>query len=216
MLISAAPNCFNFPLLLITRYRNPSLNSSTDSDVFYVEHSLPERSPIRSNIPASLNSTQLSGAMEPEAITISCVASLEPQIVTIESDSNECTFPYAFGTQHPIVPPNLNDLNLPHKPVNVLATMAVIQPDQEDSPKSPEPSDLSPISTPAMNLSTIEVWETPYTTTDDNTFYSSENEARRVYRDFSLHETFDSKEPRRVPLAESPSYTPPPPPRQKR
>ena len=87
--ISAALNCFNFPLLLITMYRNLSLNSTTDSDVFYVEHSLQESSPIRNNTPAILNSTQLSGAMQPEAITISSVASPEPQIVTIESDSSE-------------------------------------------------------------------------------------------------------------------------------
>ena len=132
------------------------MNSSTDSDVFYVEHSSPEKSPIRNNTPAILNSTQLLGAMEPEAITISTVTSPEPQIVTIESDSNEPTFPYALGTQHPIVPPSLNDLNLPPNPFNVLATMAVIQHDQEDSPQSPEPSDPSPISLPPMNLSTIE------------------------------------------------------------
>ena len=162
-------------------YRNPSLNSSTDSDVFYMEHSSPERSPFRNSTPAILNSTQLSRAMEPEAITVSSVASPEPQIVTIESDSNEPTFPYAFGTQHPIVPLCLNDLNLPPKPFNVLATIAVIQQDQEDSLQSPEPSDPSPISAPPMNLRTIEGWETPHTTTDDNIFYSSENEPRRVY-----------------------------------
>ena len=192
--IAAALKRFNLPLFLITMYRNLNLNSSTDSDVFYVEHSTPEPSPIRNNTPAILNSTQLSGATEPEAITISSVASPEPQIVTIESDSNEPTFPYALGTQHPIVPPRLNNLNLPPKPFNVLATMAVIPHDQEDSPQSPEPSELSPISTPPMNLSTIEGWETPYTTTDDNTFYSSENEPRRVYWDFSLDDSGDSNE----------------------
>ena len=197
-------------------YRNPSFNTSTDSDVFYVEPSSPGRSPIRNNTPAILNSTQLSGAMDPETITISSVTSLEPQIVTIESDSNEPTFPYAFGTQLPIVPPSLNDLNLPANPLNVLATMAVIQQDQEDSPQSPEPSDPSPISTPPMNLNTIGGWETPHTTTDDNTFYSSENEPRRVYWDISPNETFESNEPRRVSPARSPSSTPPPPPRRKR
>ena len=113
-----------------------------------MEHSLAENSPIRNNTPAILNSTQLSGAMEPESITISSVASPEPQKVTIDSDSNEPTFPYAFSIQHPIVPPSLNDLNLPPNPFIVLATMAVIQQDQEDSPQSPEPSDPSTISTP--------------------------------------------------------------------
>ena len=196
--------------------QNPNLNSSTDSDIFYVEHSLPESSPIRNNTPAILKSTQLSGAMEPEAITIFSVASPEPQIVTTDSDSNEPTFPYAYGTQHPLTPPSLNDLNLPRNPFIVLATMAVIQQDQEDSPKSQEPSDPSPISTPPMNLSTIDGWETPHTTTDNNTFYSSENEPRRVYWDFLPDETFESNEPRRVSPASSPSSTPPPPLRQKK
>ena len=63
----------------ITMYRNLSVNSSTDSDVFYVEQSSPERSPIRHNTPAILNSTQLSRAIDPETITISSVASPEPQ-----------------------------------------------------------------------------------------------------------------------------------------
>ena len=67
-----------------------------------------------------------------------------------------------------------------------------------------------------MNLSTIEGWETPHTTTDDNTFNSSENEPRRVYCDFSADKTFESNEPRRVYPTRSPSSTPPPPPRQKR
>ena len=213
---SSSSKYFKFHQFSITMYGNPSPNSSKDSDVFYVEKSSPERSPIRHNTPILLNSTQLSGAMDPETITISSVASPEPQIVTIESDSNEPTFPYAFGAQHPIMPPSLNDLNLPANPINVLATMAVMQQDQEDSPQSPEPSDPSPISTPPMNLSTIEGWETPHTTTDDNTFYSSENEPRRVYWDLSADETFELKEPRRVYPTGSPSSTTPPPPRQKR
>ena len=129
-------------------YQNLSLNSSTDSDVFYVEQSSAEGSLVRYNTPAILNSTQLSGAIDPDAITIFSVASPEPQRVTIESDSNEPTFPYALGTQHPIVPPSLNDLNLPLNPFNVLATMAVIQQNQVDSPQSPEPTDPSPMSTP--------------------------------------------------------------------
>ena len=169
-----------------------------------MEQSTPERSPITNNTHAILKSTQLSGAMEPESITISSVASPEPQIVTIDSDSNEPTFPHAFGSQHPIVPPSLNDLNLLPNPFNVLATMAVIQPDQEDSPQSPEPSDPSPTSTPPMNLSTIDDWQI---TTDDNTFYSSENEPRRVYWDFPADETFESNEPKRVyPLEAHPPH----------
>ena len=166
---SAALKSLKFHQYFNTMYRHPSLNSSMDSDVFYVEQSSPERRPIRNNTPVILNSTQFSEAMDPETITIFSVASPEPQIGTIDSDSNEPTFPYAIGAQYPIVPPSLNDLNLPPNPSNVLATMAVIQQDQEQSPQSPEPSDPSPISTPPMNLSTIDDWETTHTTTDDNT-----------------------------------------------
>ena len=88
-------------------------STSTESDVFYVERSSEEGSPAPNNTPAVLNSTQLSGAMAKETTTISFVASLEPLIVTIDSNSNEPTIPYGFGNQHPIVPPNRNDLNLP-------------------------------------------------------------------------------------------------------
>ena len=97
------------------------MDSTTDSDVFYVERSSEEGSPIRSNTPAVLNSTALSGALDREAVTISSVASPEPQIVTIDSDSNEPTLPYGFGHQQPIIPPSLNYLNLPHNPFNVPA-----------------------------------------------------------------------------------------------
>ena len=139
---------------------NISLNSSsTESDVFYVEQSSVEGSPIRNNTPAILNSTEISGAMERDVITISSVASTEPRIVTLDSDSNDLTIPYGFGSQQPTVPLSLNDLNLPPNPFNVLATMAIIRAD-EYSPQSPEPSIPSPISTPPMNVSTIEGWDT--------------------------------------------------------
>ena len=177
-------------------YRNPSFNTSTDSDVFYVEESSVEGSPIRNNTPAILNSTEISGAMERETITISSVASPEPRLVTLDSDSNDPTIPYGFGNQQPIVPPSLNDLNLPPNPFNVLATTTVIRGNDEYSPQSPEPSIPSPISTPPRNLITIEGWETPHTTTDDNTFYSSDNEPRRVYWDISPNATFESAEGR--------------------
>ena len=112
------------------------------------------------------------------------------------------------------MPPSLNDLNLPHNPFNVLATMAVIRKDEEYSPQSPELSIPSPISTPPMNLSSIGDWETPHTTIDNNTFYS-EVEPRQVYWDISPNETFDFIEPRQVSLDSIPSSTPLPPPRQK-
>ena len=113
-------------------------SSSTVSDVFYVERLSEEGIPIRNNTPAVLNSTELSAAMETETITNSSVASPEPQIVTIHSDSNEHTFPCGFGNQHPIMPPSLKDLNLPHNPFNVLVTMAVIQQDEDYNPQSPQ------------------------------------------------------------------------------
>ena len=118
-------------------------------------------------------------------ITTSSTASPEPQIVRIDSDSKELTIPYEFGRQLPIVPPpKLNDLNLPPNPFNNSATMAVVKPPKDDSdenysPQSPEPSEPSPISTPLMNIRSIDGWETPHTTTDENTFYSVD-EPRRV------------------------------------
>ena len=190
-------------------------SSSTESDVFYVERSSEESSPIRNTTPATLNSTELSGAMEREVITISSVASPEARIVTLDSDSNEPTIPYGFDSQHPIVPPSLNDLNLPPNPFNVLATMAVNRADEAYSPQSPKPSIPSPISTPPLNVSTIEGWDTTHTTTDDATFYT-DDETRRVYWDISSSDTFDSNEPRIVSVASSPSSTPPPPRKQNR
>ena len=194
LLISAALKPFKFHQSFFTMYRNSSLNLSTDSDVFYVEQSSVEGSPIRNNTPAILNSTEISEPMEREVITISPVASPEPRIVTLDSDSNDPTIPNGFGSQQPIVPPSLNNLNLPPNPFNVLATMAVVRVDDAYSPQSPEPSIPSPISTPPMNVSTIEVWDTTHTTTDDNTLYT-DDEPRRVYWDISSSDTFDSNEP---------------------
>ena len=180
-----------------------------------MERSSAESIPIRNITPAILNSTELSGAIARETITIASVASPEPQVVTRDSDSNEPTFAYGFGNQQPIVSPSLNDLNLPQNPFNVLATMAVIRHDEENSPQSPEPSDPSPISTPPMNVSIIEGWETTHTTTKDDTFYTSD-EPRRVYWDLSSSDTFDSHEPRYPSIASSSSSTPPHPRRQQR
>ena len=137
--------------LFLTTAMNPVLSlesSSTESDVFYVERSLEESSLARNNTPAVFNSAQLSGAMARETITVSSVASLDAQIVTIDSGSNQPTMPYRFGSQHPIVPLSLNDLNLPPNPFNVLATMAVIRADEEYSPQSTEPSNPSLFDTP--------------------------------------------------------------------
>ena len=119
-------------------------------------------------------------------ISISSITSPEPQIVTIDDNSNEPTTPYGFGRQLPIIPPSLNDLNLPPNLFNILATMAMANNtedtnDNNYSPESPEPSELSPISTPPMNVSAFKSWETSYTTTSFDTFYSSDEPRRRYF-----------------------------------
>ena len=108
-----------------------------------------------------------------------------PQILTIDDNSNEPTMPYGFGRQLLIIPPILNDFNLPPNPFNVLATMAIANntedaKDNNYSPESPESSELSPISTPPRNVSAFNSWETSYTTTNDDIFYSSD-EPKRIY-----------------------------------
>ena len=163
---------------------NISLDS-TDYDVFYVEQISNEPSPRRNNSPDILNSNERSEHHATRMSSVSTIASPEPQIVTIDDDSNEPTMPYGFGRQLPIIPPSLNDLNLPPNPFNILATMAVANNTEEAtddnySPQSPEPSELSPISTPPMNVSAFNSWETSYMTTNIDTIYSSD-EPRRVY-----------------------------------
>ena len=181
---------------------NLSLNL-TDSDVFYVEQSSNDQNIPRPNTPIVPYSTEISGDDTQEMISISSIASPEPQIVTIDDDSNEPTMPYGFGRQLPIIPLSLNVLNLPPNPFNILATMAVASNTEESnddnySPQSPDPSELSPISTPPMNVSAFNSWETSYTTTNDDTFHSSD-EPRRIYF-----------------FSPSPSPPPSPPRRQKR
>ena len=159
--------------------------ASDDSDVFYVEQSSTEPRPQRHNTPNILNSTEVSEQHTARMPSVSSIASPQPQIFTIDDDSNEPTMPYGFGRQLPIVPPSLNDLNLPPNPFNILATMAVVDHTEDGnndgySPQSPYLSDPSPISTPPMNVSTFNSWETTHTTTDDNTFYS-DDEPRRIY-----------------------------------
>ena len=158
---------------------------STDSDVFYVEQISNEPSPQRNNSPDILDSTELSHYHATRIPSISTIASPQPYIFTINDDSNEPTIPYGFGRQLPIVPPSLNDLNLPPNPFNILATMAIANNtadanDDNYSLQSPEPSAPSPISTSPMNVSAFNSRETFYTKTDNDTFYSSE-EPRRIY-----------------------------------
>ena len=194
--------------------------ASDDSDVFYVEQSPSEPSPQRHNTPNILNSTEISEQHTTQMPSISSIASPEPHIFTIDDNSNDPTIPYGFGQQVPIIPPSLNDLNLPPNPFSILATMAVVHPTQSThddnySPQSPEPSELSSISTPPMNVSTFNSWETSYTTTDNNTFYTSD-EPRRVYWNLSSDDDLGSSIPRNPSVASSPCATPPPPRAQKR
>ena len=198
---------------------NISLDS-TDSDVFYVEQLSDEASPRRNNSLDILNSTERSEHQAASTPSISTIASPQPQIFTINDDSNEPLIPYGFGRQLPIVPPSLNDLNLPPNPFNILATMAVVHHTQNThddnySPQSPEPSEVSSISTPPMNVSAFNNRETSYTSTDDNTFYTSD-EPRRVYWDLSSIDDLGSSVPRNPSVASSPCVTPPPPRAQKR
>ena len=124
-------------------------NNSTDSDVFYVEESSNDASLPRLNTRIVLNSTEMSDIDTREMISISFTLSPRPQFATIDSDSIEPTLPFVFGQQLPIIPRSLNDLNLPPNPFNILAIM-VTNPIEEGhnenySPKSPEPSEPSPI-----------------------------------------------------------------------
>ena len=198
---------------------NISLDS-TDSDVFYVEQLSDEPSPRRNNSPDILNSTERSEHQAARMPSISTMASPQPHIFTINDNSNEPTIPYGFGRQLSIVPPSRNDLNLPPNLFNILATMAVVHQTQNThddnySPQSPAPSELSSISTPPMNVSAFNNWETSYTSTDDNTFYTSD-EPRRVYWDLSSDDDLGSSVPRNPSVASKPCLTPPPPRAQKR
>ena len=179
---------------------NMSLDS-TDSDVFYVEQLSDEPSPRRNNTPNILISTERSDHQAMRMPSISTIASPQPHFVTLNDDSNQPTLPYGFGRRSPIVPPSLNDLNLPPNPFGILNTMEIIAQTRDDnndrdSPESPEPSMPSPISTPPVNVSAFNSWETSHTTSNDDTFYS-EDEPRRIY-------------------LLSPSPSPPPPRAQKR
>ena len=79
--------------------------ASDDSDVFYVEQSSTETSPQRHNTSKMLNSTKLTEHHTARIPSVSSIASRQPQIFTIDDNSNEITMPYGFERQLPIVPP---------------------------------------------------------------------------------------------------------------
>ena len=162
-----------------------TLINSENSDVFFVERISNEPSAQRNNSPNILNSTEISHTHTARMPSVSPIASPETQILTIHDDTNEPTMPNGLGRQLPIVPTSLNDLNLPPNPFHILATMVVVNHTahgKEDiySPQSPEPYELSLISTAPKNVSTFDNWETSHTTTDDNNFYS-DDEPVRIY-----------------------------------
>ena len=99
---------------------------SVDSYVFFVKQISNEPSPQRSNSPNKLKSTELSQTRTAGMPSVFSIAYPEPQILTINDDSNEPTMPYVFGRQLPIVPLSLNGLNLPPNPFNMMTTMAVV------------------------------------------------------------------------------------------
>ena len=157
--------------------------------MFFVEQISNEPRPQRNNSPNILNSTELSQTHTAGMPSVSSIASPEPQILTLYDDSNEPTMPYGFGRQLPIIPLSLNDLNLPPNPFNILATMAVVNQVHDDnySPQSVEPSEPSPIFTPPMNVSTFDGWKTSHTTTDDDTFHSSDEPRKFFFCHQALH-----------------------------
>ena len=122
-------------------------------------------SPVRNG--TILNSTEISHTHTSGMPSVSSITSPEPQILTINDNSNEPTIPYGCGRQLPIVQPSSNDFNLPPNAFIILATMAVVNHiedanDNNYSPQSPEPSEPSLISTPPMNVSTFDSWETSH------------------------------------------------------
>ena len=129
------------------------------------------------------------------------VASPEPQIVTIESDSNKPTMLYRCGRQQPLIRPSHEYLNLLMKrfllmtPISPeLITEAQSHPPAiDDIPIQEEPVDVLYISTPSLMVSSINAWET---SSDVGTSYSDK--------------------PQQISPASSPSSTPPPPRRLKR
>ena len=102
------------------------LMKPADSILFSL--SLFKNTPSRQNTLIVVNSTGLYGNHIRHVITVSPVTSPMANIVTIESDTNEPTIPQFLARQSPIILPNLNSLNLPPNPFNVLATMAVMKP----------------------------------------------------------------------------------------
>ena len=122
------------------RQSSPEVN---DSGLFFVEQTSNGPSPPRPNTPIVLNSMEFPGNNTPEMITISSIASPDPQTVSIDTDPNEPTMPYGFERQLPIIPPSLNGLNRPPNPFILLATMAAANPIAKGQDKNYSPHQRS-------------------------------------------------------------------------
>ena len=175
-----------------------SINSS-DSDVLYVEQSsndssLPNRKRRLSSTPQRCQATTPEKWYQYHPLHRLNHISWQSTLIRIKQqcqmdlDDSSQKFQHAW---------TICNLNLPPNPFNILATMAGVNPtevglDENYSPQSPEPSEPSPISTPLMNVKRYNSWESPHTTTDDNTFYL-QDKPRRIHWTSPLDETFNSQ-----------------------
>ena len=100
--------------------------NSINSDEFFLGQLWNEQSLQLNKSRHTLSCLELSAIHTREMPTLSSVTSPEPDIATLDDCSNDPLFPFGFETQQPIVPPSLNNLNLPPKSFNILASMAVV------------------------------------------------------------------------------------------
>ena len=183
----------------INMFKSISTDSlSTDLNVFNVERSSGENILLKLNTPDTLNSAEFSGALAKDVVTISSIASPEPQIVTNESHSKEPTMPYGYGRQ-PIIPHSLNDLNPPMNPCNVMTLVSPAH--RTETQRYPTQVDGSPIHSEMIDISVI-----------SRTIGVSTVDSRQISSEVG---TFNSDEPRKISPASSPIPTPPAPRRQK-
>ena len=102
-LLVVLPSIIPVILREITKLQQNSISfninsfNSTHSHVFYMEQSSGEQNPPKNSNLEVFSCTELSGAQAMEVITLSSVASLEPQIATINSYSKEATLHYSYG-----------------------------------------------------------------------------------------------------------------------
>ena len=121
---------------------NSSNSLSTDSDEFFVEQFSGKQSPPKNTTSRILNSTDITGPRPKENITHLSVASPEPQIIRIESDSKKPTFLFGYEKLEPITPLKFNDLTLMINLSNIMATVEIVRTTEDqwlnrDNPSPP-------------------------------------------------------------------------------